>query len=306
MAPFTSFRVTPLPPSTLSASAPCPPAAARTPRRCPAPGSAAPSPRYPDSEAVTRTLGSARRSSGVRSGAPPGCSGRMLTNAPRRRASCASRSASASLVVHPADHHVLEGDALAERRRGLEHRLQLVLLFDRHDAQALRRRRRMQRNGEPELLRPPGEAPHPGQDAHGRDGDVPRADPEAVGCIEDRQRGVHRRPVEQRLPHAHEDDVGRQVRRIAKHDLPHLARDLEGGQVSPEAHPAGGAERALERAAGLRGDAKRPAAPGGDQDRLDRLAVGQPPEEFPGAIGRQLLDFRRQPGQRERGIQLGP
>ena len=85
----------------------------------------------------------------------------------------------------------------------------------------------------------------PGQDADRRHGDVAGADAEAVGRIEDGERGVDRRPVEQRLAHAHEDDVGRQVGRVAEHDLPDLAGDLEratgsagipSGPVAQKAH----------------------------------------------------------------------
>ena len=67
-------------------------------------------------------------------------------------------------------------------------------------------------------------------------------------------------------------------------DLAHLPGDLAARQVAREAHHPGRAEGAAQRAAGLRRDAERQARPAGDQHRLDRLAVRQPPEELPGAV----------------------
>ena len=91
------------------------------------------------------------------------------------------------LVVHAAQHHVLERHPLPERGRRREHILDRVLLLDRHDAGALLRGRRVQRDGETELLGARRERGHAGQDADGRHRDVPRAEPEAVGTVEDRE-----------------------------------------------------------------------------------------------------------------------
>ena len=51
--------------------------------------------------------------------------------------------------------------------------------------------------------------------------------PKPSGSLRMRERGVHRRPVQQRLAHPHEDDVGRLLGRIAERDLAHLSGDLE-------------------------------------------------------------------------------
>src|SRR5688500_19384162 len=56
---------------------------------------------------------------------------------------------------------------------------------------------------------------------------------------------------------SHEDDVGRAERLLVEQrELAHLPGDLEDVQVALEAHHAGRAERALERAPGLRRDAE--------------------------------------------------
>ena len=47
-------------------------------------------------------------------------------------------------IVHARDHHILERDPLAERRRRREHGLEVVLLLDGHDLPALGRGRGMQ------------------------------------------------------------------------------------------------------------------------------------------------------------------
>ena len=74
---------------------------------------------------------------------------------------------------------------------------------------------------------------------------------------------------------------------------------LEGLEVADEPHCAGGAERALQRAAGLRGDAQRQPVAVRDRDGLDRLAVGHREEELARPVGRALLARELQPGQGE-------
>ncbi len=66
-----------------------------------------------------------------------------------------------------------------------------------------------------------------------------------------------RRPVQQRLAHAHENDVRRVKRRVEQRELAHLARDLVRLEVAREPHQARRAERAPERAACLRRHAER-------------------------------------------------
>ena len=126
---------------------------------------------------------------------------------------------------------------------------------------------------------------------------MPRADAESLGRVEDREGDVHRVPVEQRLAHAHEHDVGGLVVGTAQDDLPHLTRDLERREVPPVAHPAGGAEGAAQGAPGLGADAERPAAAARNQYRFDGFAVRQPPEVLPGTVGGLLDDLGLETGQ---------
>ena len=63
--------------------------------------------------------------------------------------------------------------------------------------------------------------------------------------------------------------------RLDAAEVQDLVEDLRGGQVAAEPHRAGGAERAGERAAGLRGDADgAPPVAVAHQHGLDRAAVG--------------------------------
>ena len=107
-------------------------------------------------------------------------------------------------VVLPSDQHVLERHPAAELRQRLHHLGERVLLLDRHQLAAQPRRRGVQRHGEPELfgaLRQPHKIR---QDPDRGHGDVTRPDAETVGMVQDRERRVHRVPIEQRLAHAHE------------------------------------------------------------------------------------------------------
>ena len=173
----------------------------------------------------------------------------MFTRAPSRRASLTSWSASASLSFTPPIMTYSKVTRFRNARAALI-TASRSYFFSTGMMAAAGRGRRVERDGQPELFRPPGELRHAGQDADGRDGDVPRADAEARPGVEDRERGVHRRPVEQRLPHPHEHDVGRLLGRIAQNDLAHLSRDLErlrfrrnpirpvAQNAQPRAHPA--------------------------------------------------------------------
>ena len=78
--------------------------------------------------------------------------------------------------------------------------------------------------------------------------------------------------------------------------MEHLVEDLGRRQVAAEAHRAGGAERARERAARLGRDADRPASvPVAHQHSLDRVSVGGAEERLHGAVGgvRLVLDGQR-------------
>ena len=171
----------------------------------------------------------------------------------------------------------------------------------------------MQREGQTELFGALRELCETREDPDRRHGDVTRPDPQAVAVIENREGDIHRLPVEQRLAHPHEDDVGRLLVRVAHDDRPHLPRDLISAQVAPPPHPARRAEDAAQRAPDLRRDAQGAAPALGNQDRLDRLAVGQLPQEFLSAVVRNLVGRGFEPCQWElpierrtqRGRQIG-
>ena len=76
--------------------------------------------------------------------------------------------------------------------------------------------------------------------------------------------------------------------RLEPAEVEHLVEDLRGAQVAAEAHRAGRAEGARERAARLRGDADRAAAVAvAHQHRLDRVAVGGAEERLHRAVARR-------------------
>ena len=98
-----------------------------------------------------------------------------------------------------------------------------------------------------------------------------------------RARGEHVVEVHHRLAHAHEHQV---VDRLDAAEVQHLVEDLARRQVAAELHRARRAERARQRAAGLRGDADR-AAPVAvaHQHGLDGAAVVRVEERLDGAVG---------------------
>ena len=99
--------------------------------------------------------------------------------------------------------------------------------------------------------------------------------------------GEDRLAVGERFPHSHEHDVCDGTAPVPggpAHRGAVLAGDLGRCQLAAEARPAGGAEAALERAAGLRRDAERETMPGGDQDALDDFAPVQRPQMLDGAV----------------------
>ena len=136
---------------------------------------------------------------------------------------------------------------------------------------------------------------------------MPRPDAEAPRIVEDGEGGVHRRPVEERLAHPHEDDVGRAPRRDSRSTISRTWPAISNG-VRLRRNPMRPVAQKEQRSAqpGLGRNAEGSAGPGGDEHRLDGLAVGQAPEVLPGPVYRLLDDLRRQPGEGESPVQLGP
>jgi hypothetical protein len=137
-----------------------------------------------------------------------------------------------------------------------------------------------------------------------RDRDPSRADVESLRVHEHIQGCRQAVPVQQRLPHPHEDDV-RPVtgRTAAGQKLTGLIDDLAGAQVASPAEHAGGAERAGERAPGLARQAQRVAGGGRDQDRLHRFAIDQPPQELCRPVPRDARFLERYRGKAEGSLQ---
>ena len=105
--------------------------------------------------------------------------------------------------------------------------------------------------------------------------------------------------VHQGLAHPHEDEV---VHGLRPAEVEHLVEDLPRGEVPSEGHPPGRAERARQRAPGLRRDADRAAPiPVAHQHRLDRVPVGGLEEGLHGAVARTLLGLGRQRRERDLG-----
>ena len=207
-------------------------------------------------------------------------------------------------IVLPADQHVLERHPPPQPLQRVDHVGEPILLLDRHQGMAEGRRGSVQRQRQTELLGAPGELLEAREDADRRDRDVSRADAETVHIVQDRERRVYGGPVEQRLAHAHEHDVGRPFRRIEQHELPHLRADLAGGEVAPEPHPAGRAEDAAQRTPHLRRDAQRAPFSLRDEHRFHRFSVGELPEELLGAVTRLLACAERQLEEGERRGQV--
>ena len=137
---------------------------------------------------------------GVRSGAPPGCSGRMLTSAPSRRASFASRSASASASFTPPiitySNVTRLRNASAARNTASRSYFFSIGMMPRRWAGVVAWSEIASRNCSGRSA----SSFMPGQDADGGDGDVAGADAEPVGRVEDGERDVHRRQLSNGSP----------------------------------------------------------------------------------------------------------
>ena len=143
----------------------------------------------------------------------------------------------------------------------------------------------------------------PGDPADGRDRRVAVADPELGQPPAGLEHGVE---VHHRLAHAHEHGV---VDGPGAAEVQRLVEDLRGGQVASEAHLAGGAEAAGERAARLRGQAQRaPAVAVAHQHRLHGPAVVGAHQRLDRAVAGVRLVLDGQARERhplgERGAQL--
>ena len=96
--------------------------------------------------------------------------------------------------------------------------------------------------------------------------------------------------VEHRLAHAHEHAVRERRAAVEAAEVERLVDDLRRCEVAREAHATGRAKRAVERAAGLRGDAQRaPPVAVAHQHRLDRMAVLGAEERLDRAVAARAI-----------------
>ena len=149
----------------------------------------------------------------------------------------------------------------------------------------------MERDGEPD----PELAPDVGdarRHARGRQGDPPPADGDALGVEDDPHRLDDVVVVVERLAHPHQHDVGDHAPAFRARPFAvgiagqqHLAHDLRRAEVAHPGLGAGVAERAVERASDLRGQAERAPVLLGDEDGLGLGAVVEADEPFAGGVG---------------------
>ena len=166
-------------------------------------------------------------------------------------------------VVHTGNHHVLVAHAPARYARviasgghDLRHGPATV---QRHEHVAQRVAGGVQADRQRELRRERRQAPDAGHDARGRDDDVPRPQAEPARVGQDGHGLQDAVEVQERLAHAHEDDVRQAAAAVggeAAGGVADLVDDLGRLEVAPEAQLAGGAEGAADGAAGLAGDAE--------------------------------------------------
>ena len=121
-----------------------------------------------------------------------------------------------------------------------------------------------------------GERADARDEADGRHGDPTGPEPETR--VKGGQGAEHLLQVGQRLAHAHQHHVRDFTHAVAlvpqySRSLPDLADDFTGGQVAVETLRASGAERAVEGAADLRGNAQRAAALFRYMHHLDSLTA---------------------------------
>ncbi len=158
----------------------------------------------------------------------------------------------------------------------------------------------MQRQREPDrLVDLVHEAPQARKPADGRDRRAPVRDPE-VG--QSARRVEHVVEVQHRLAHSHEDAV---VDGLEAAEVERLVDDLPGGQVAAELHRPGRAERARQRAPGLRRDADRATTVAiAHQHGLDRMSVVRVEERLDRPVARLVLPHHGQRREWHRRLEL--
>ena len=233
---------------------------------------------------------------GVKSPAPPGCSGMRFTNALHRRASAAELTRVLERVIDSAEHHVLERDAPVEYAAPRRSRLAsgyFVLIGISDSPQLVVRR--VDRDREPELLRRSPSATMPGSTPTVETVMWRAPMPKPASIVEDRQRRIDRFPVHERLAHPHEHDVRRLSARsssVTSRTWPAISNGLRlrENPIAPVAqNEHWSAQPAWDEMQRVRRDSFR------DRDCLDVLAVVQAEEKFLRPVGRDLPRGKSEP-----------
>lgn len=164
------------------------------------------------------------------------------------------------LIVHAAEQEILEGDVLARLERiAFQRRHEIVEMPVRgfgHDLGAEILIGRVKRDGK-EGEAAVAEFAQARLDAAGRNGNAAGGEIHPLVVVQHLKCAGGFAQVEQRLAHAHEDEVADNGVVDAVVAEPHtghenLAQDFPGGHVADKAHRARAAKRAAHRAADLR------------------------------------------------------
>jgi hypothetical protein len=188
-------------------------------------------------------------------------------------------------VVHAVEEQVLDEDppagALAVAAARLQDAGDREAARDRHELFAQLVGGGVEGERQAHGQRLVGQPLDPGHPAGCRDRNVTCAEVEALRVVHGVTRRQHLVVVQERLAHAHHDDVpdGRPAVAQDAGQRQELLDDLARPQAAPEAHLAGRAERAGERAARLGREAGRAPAAMAHRHRLDRKPVpGREPQ----------------------------
>ena len=227
-------------------------------------------------------------------------------------------------IVDVLEHHVFEGDEIPRRHlqvplAGSQQFLQRILAIERHELVAQRIVAGMQRNRQCHraVFRQTVDQRH---HTGGGNRDPAARKPVTV-VVQQRPQGRQQRVVvQQRLAHAHEDDVADGAQRAGIVNVlvelghvvgatpaglrtglaqelvgqPDLTEDLGRAEVAREPLLAGGAEAAVDGTPGLRGHAERATTGFGDEDGLNGIAGPHVKEPLARGIGGGvILQHRR-------------
>ena len=228
-------------------------------------------------------------------------------------------------IVDALEHHIFEGDAARVRRTrivaaGLQQFGNRIFAIERHQlvAQLVAHGMQRDRQHDADFVAGADDVRH---HARGRQRDTAAGNADAFIVGDDQQRIAHRVEIIERLAHPHHDDIGDEpaagrrlaigpvVEAVARHH--DLADDFTRREIAHQPLRAGVAERAIQRAADLRGNAERAAVGFRDVDTLDlvrfleTVAARQAQQPFAGAVAGNLLGDHLGARHGEIHVQLG-